>query len=184
MRIWGGTRALPAPPRDPMTNPARRFAPRGRRWDLVSGPEELQHAKRASIQGSRCPFAPITPLSPQEIPPIVQSGPWPPPSPSPCEPCLGSLAPVCGGAWQGQESTESSRAAACAAAPVRRDNLVAQGPLGGALRGRLMLSDRMVAQGSFPAKNAASAWPWGRLLVRTCRILCSMMLLKVSRSDF
>ena len=62
----------------------------------------------------------------------------------------------------GSESTDSSRAACCAAAPGRRDGLVAQGLLGGSLRGRLVLSDCMVAEALIPVKIAASAWPWGR----------------------
>ena len=41
MRIWGCPRALPAPPRDPATDPTPRFSPCARRPDLASGPEAL-----------------------------------------------------------------------------------------------------------------------------------------------
>ena len=45
---------------------------------------------------TRCSLAPISPLPSQHIPPTLQNSRRPPASPSPSEPGVGSLAPVCG----------------------------------------------------------------------------------------
>ena len=90
------------------------------------------------VNTTRCSLAPISPLSSQHIPPTMQNVRRPPASPSPSEPGVGSLAPVCGALSQGQGSTDFSRAACCADAPARRHALLARGPLGGALIGRFL----------------------------------------------
>ena len=45
---------------------------------------------------TRCSSAPDSPLPSQHIPPALQNGRRPPASPSPSEPGVGSLAPICG----------------------------------------------------------------------------------------
>ena len=64
MRIWGGTRALPAPPRDPTTDPAPRFAPRGRRLDLQFGPEALKLTSWTTVRGRLGRAEQLQPWSP------------------------------------------------------------------------------------------------------------------------
>ncbi len=82
-------------------HPVSPLARAGRTWHR--GPKRSR-APRGQ-RSTRCSLAPISPLSSQHIPPTLQNGRRPPASPSPSEPGVGSLAPVCGSVWQGQEST-------------------------------------------------------------------------------
>ena len=62
LRIWGCPRALPAPPCDPTTDPAPRFAPRARRLDLVSGTDRGPRSSRTPTgQQYQVPLGPNWP---------------------------------------------------------------------------------------------------------------------------
>ena len=91
--MWGCLHAVPAPPRDPVGDPTPRFAPCAQAG-LGDGARGALAHHGGNI--TRCSFAPNSPLPSQHIPPTLQNGRRPPASPSPSEPGVGSLAPVCG----------------------------------------------------------------------------------------
>ena len=64
MRIWGCPRALPAPPRDPATDPTPRFSPCARRPDLASGPEALAGVSWRVFRGQLARAQPQQPWCP------------------------------------------------------------------------------------------------------------------------
>ena len=84
----------PSPPSRPCRGSDTPFCPLRAQAGLGDGARGALAHHGGNI--TRCSFAPNSPLPSQHIPPTLQNGRRPPASPSPSEPGVGSLAPVCG----------------------------------------------------------------------------------------
>ena len=84
----------PSPPSRPCRGSDTPFCPLRAQAGLGDGARGALAHHGGNI--TRCSFAPNSPLPSQHIPSALQNGRRPPASPSPSEPGVGSLAPICG----------------------------------------------------------------------------------------